>query len=85
MYSTYSSSKAAVVNFVQAMAEELYEDGIRINIMNPERTDTPMRRNNFGIEAAETLLKSKRVAEATLEAVLTNMTGQVIDVRRADT
>jgi 2-C-methyl-D-erythritol 4-phosphate cytidylyltransferase len=84
MYSTYSSSKAAVVNFVQAMAEELYDDGIRINIMNPERTDTPMRRNNFGIEAAETLLKSKKVAEATLEAVLTNMTGQVIDVRRSD-
>ncbi len=82
MYSTYSSSKAAVVNFVQAISEELYEDGIRINVINPERTDTPMRRQNFGLEEPGSLLESRKVAEATLEVVLSDFTGQVVDVRR---
>ena len=82
MYSIYSSAKAAVVNFAQAMSEEVYEDGIRINVINPERTDTPMRRSNFGIEPKDTLLESKKVAEVTLKTVVSDITGQVIDVRR---
>lgn len=82
MYSIYSSTKAAIVNFAQAMSEELYEDHVRINVMNPERTDTPMRRNNFGVEPAGTLLESRRVAVETLKTVCTNITGQVVDVRR---
>jgi len=82
LYSIYSSSKAAVVNFVQAMSEELYGDGIRINVMSPERTDTPMRRSNFGVEDPKTLLDSKKVAEETLKLVLLNITGQVVDVKR---
>lgn len=82
MYSIYSSTKAAVVDFAQAMSEEVYEDGIRINIINPERTDTPMRRSNFGIEPKDTLLESKKVAEVTLKTVVSDITGQVIDVRR---
>ena len=82
MYSVYSSSKAAVVNFAQAMSEELYENGIRINVMNPERTNTPMRRSNFGNEPLDTLLDSKTVAEEALRAVLLDITGQVVDVRR---
>lgn len=82
MYSIYSSTKAAVVNFAQAMSEEVYEDGIRINVINPERTDTPMRRSNFGIEPKDTLLESKKVAEVTLKTVVSDITGQVIDIRR---
>jgi len=82
MYSIYSSTKAAIVNFAQAMSEELYEDRIRINVINPERTDTPMRRNNFGVEPAGTLLESRKVALETLKTVCTNITGQVVDVRR---
>lgn len=50
MYSIYSSAKAAIVNFAQAVAEETAEEGICINVINPERTDTPMRRKNFGKE-----------------------------------
>jgi len=46
-YSSYSSSKAAIVNFVQALSDELYRYGIRANIICPERTDTPMRWSNF--------------------------------------
>ncbi len=82
MYSIYSSTKAAIVNFAQAMSEELFQDGIRINVINPERTDTPMRRKNFGIEAKDTLLESVKVAKETLKVVASDLTGQVIDVRR---
>ena len=56
--------------------------GISINCINPERTKTPMRQQNFGIEPDETLLMPERVAEATLRTLLTDCTGQVIDVRR---
>ena len=81
-YSIYSSTKAAIVNFVQAVAQEWDADGISINCINPERTKTPMRQQNFGVEPDETLLMPERVAEATLRTMLTDCTGQVIDVRR---
>jgi len=85
LYSTYSSTKAAIVNLVQALAEELYSDGIRINVINPERTATPMRFMAFGKEPEGSLLKSEKVAEASLKTLLSNLTGQVIDVRRSNT
>ena len=81
-YSIYSSTKAAIVNFVQAVAQEWDADGISINCINPERTKTPMRQQNFGVEPDETLLMPERVAEATLRTLFTDCTGQVIDVRR---
>jgi len=83
-YSPYSSSKAGVVNFVQALADEIYDLGIRINAICPERTDTPMRWKNFGLEPKETLLDPKSVAYATLIVALQKITGQVIDVRKKD-
>ena len=81
-YSIYSSTKAAIVNFVQAVAQEWDGDGIKINCINPERTKTPMRQRNFGIEPDDTLLMPERVAEATIQTLASNCTGQVIDVRR---
>lgn len=42
-YSIYSSTKAAIVNFVQAIAQEWEPFGIAVNCINPERTKTPMR------------------------------------------
>lgn len=41
-----------------------------------------MRFSNFGKEPEETLLKPEKVAEATLNTLLSDYTGQVIDVRR---
>lgn len=82
LYSTYSSTKAAIVNLVQALSEELISDGIRINTMNPERTATAMRFNAFGKEPEGTLLDVEKVAEASLKTLLSDLTGQVIDVRR---
>lgn len=82
-YSIYSSTKAAIVNFVQAVAQEWDGDGIKINCINPERTKTPMRQKNFGIEPDDTLLMPEKVAEATLQTLASDCTGQVIDVRRS--
>ena len=81
-YSIYSSTKAAIVNFVQAIAQEWEGYGIQINCINPERTKTPMRIHNFGIEPDNTLLTSEKVALATIQTLLSELTGQVIDVKR---
>lgn len=80
-YSLYSSTKAAVVNFMQAISQEWDSDGIRVNVINPERTKTPMRTKNFGVEPDNTLLKADEVAKVSLETLLSNATGQVIDVK----
>jgi ribitol-5-phosphate 2-dehydrogenase (NADP+) / D-ribitol-5-phosphate cytidylyltransferase len=82
-YSVYSSSNAAIVNLVQALGEEWNEFGVRVNCMNPERTNTPMRVKNFGVEAKETLLDSTSVAAASINTFTSPMTGQVVDVRLA--
>ncbi len=82
LYSIYSSTKAAIVNLTQALAEELYCDNIRINAINPERTNTPMRFKNFGKEPEESLLSSDKVAIVCLNALLSDYTGQIIDVRK---
>ena len=80
-YALYSSTKAAVVNFVQAVAEEWQQDNIRINCVNPQRTKTPMRTANFGMEDEKTLLKSKDVAEISLKTLLSNFSGEVVDIK----
>lgn len=80
-YSIYSSGKAAVVNFVQAISQEWETLGIKVNCMNPERTQTPMRIKNFGNEPEDTLLKPETVALRCIQTLLSNYTGQVIDVR----
>lgn len=82
MYCLYSSLKAAIVNFVQALSEEWFDYGIRVNCINPERTKTPMRIKNFGNEPAGTLLDPKTVAVSSLKTLLSSMTGEVIDVKR---
>lgn len=82
LYSTYSSTKAGIVNLAQALAEELTSDNIKINVINPERTATPMRFKAFGQEPEGSLLQPEIVAEASLKTLLSDLTGQVIDVRR---
>ncbi len=80
-YSLYSSAKAAVVNLVQALADEWGPDGIRVNCINPERTRTPMRRRAFGQEPADTLLSPELVARTSLDVLVSRLTGQVVDIR----
>ena len=80
-YCPYSSTKAAVVNFVQALAEEWDAEHIRVNCINPQRTHTPMRTAAFGKEPPDTLLKSEDVAEKALITLMSHFTGEVIDVK----
>lgn len=81
-YSLYSSTKAAAVNFTQAIAEEWKDFDIRVNCINPERTKTPMRIKNFGNEPANSLLEAKEVAKKSIQTLLSNFTGQVVYVKK---
>ncbi|MDR0592413.1 MAG: bifunctional cytidylyltransferase/SDR family oxidoreductase [Bifidobacteriaceae bacterium] len=81
-YALYSSSKAAVVNLAQALSEEWAGDGIKVNVVNPERTETPMRLQAFGEEPAGTLLSAEQVARASLDVLASDLTGMVVEVRR---
>ena len=80
-YSLYSSAKAAVVNVTQALADEWSTDRIRVNCINPERTRTPMRRRAFGEEPPGTLLSPELVAQASLDVLVSQLTGHVVDIR----
>ena len=80
-YSIYSSTKCATVNFVQALAEEWGQFYIRVNCINPERTKTPMRIKNFGVEPEETLLHAEDVAGVSAKVLVSELTGQVFDVK----
>jgi 2-C-methyl-D-erythritol 4-phosphate cytidylyltransferase len=83
-YSLYSSAKAAVVNLTQALADEWAESGVRVNVVNPERTGTPMRTKAFGEEPADSLLESRTVARSSLDVLLSDGTGHVLDLRKLD-
>lgn len=80
-YSIYSSTKAAVVNLGQALADEWSLDNICVNVVNPERTSTPMRTKAFGEEDPSTLLSAEDVASSCIDVMSTRTTGHVIDVR----
>ena len=80
-YALYSSTKAAVVNFIQAISEEWQSDEIRINCINPQRTKTPMRVINFGNEPEESLLKSEDVAKISLRTLTSEFSGEVVDIK----
>jgi 2-C-methyl-D-erythritol 4-phosphate cytidylyltransferase len=72
------------VNLAQGLAEEWAEDGIRVNAVSPERTDTPMRRKAFPEESRAALLQPDEVARATIGLISSPLTGQVLDVRRGE-
>lgn len=83
-YTVYSATKAATVNLVQGIAEEMAPHGVRINAINPERTATPMRSRTFGQEPPGTLLDPETVAAATLRTLMSPFSGMVVDVRLTD-
>jgi 2-C-methyl-D-erythritol 4-phosphate cytidylyltransferase len=80
-YSVYSASKAAMVNFVQGLGEELDSRNVRVNIINPDRTDTPMRQIAFSDRDRSSLLKPSTVAFAAVRVMASDTTCSVIDVR----
>lgn len=83
-YGVYSASKAAVVNLTQSLAEEWAVDGVSVNCISPQRTNTPMRTSAFGVEPAESLLSPEAVAAVSLRVLDSQLTGQVVAVRVED-
>ena len=83
-YVAYSASKAGIVNMTQGLAEEWADEGIRVNAISPERTDTPMRRKAFPDESRTGMLSAPEVAVATLGLIRSGLTGQVFDIKRHD-
>ena len=83
-YALYSSAKSAVVNLTQALSEEWAAQSIKVNVINPERTATPMRTQAFGEEPPGTLLSAEAVATTSLDVITSAITGLVVDVRRED-
>lgn len=83
-YTAYSASKAGVVNFVQGFSDEVSDYGVKVNCINPERTRTRMRQQNFGNEEEDSLLRPETVAIQCLNVLVSSITGSVIDVRKAD-
>jgi 2-C-methyl-D-erythritol 4-phosphate cytidylyltransferase len=79
-YSAYSSSKAALINLIQAAADEFPE--YRLNVLSPQRAATDLRVAAFGNdERARTLLDPDAIAESALDIIATELTGMNFDVR----
>lgn len=79
-YAAYSSSKAALVNFVQALSEEVSDFGIRVNLVSPGRVNTPLRYRNFGKEDPATLLNPDEVATTIVKALSQDTTGSIFEI-----
>lgn len=82
-YSAYSATKAGIVNLTQALAEEWEPSQVRINCINPQRTNTPMRTQAFGEEPLDSLLDPADVARVTLNVAASELTGQIVTVQVA--
>lgn len=77
--SIYSSCKAAVVNFTQALSEEFTD--LYVNTLVPQRTNTPMRKNNFPNEDTASLLSPESVAVEVVKVLSSNLTGAIFEVK----
>lgn len=80
----YSSAKAGVVNFTQGWAEE--RPDLHIHAVIPQRTDTPLRRENFPGEDSSSLLDPDTVADTVLSLLQDNeSTGLLVEVKKQET
>jgi len=80
-YPVYSAAKAAVVNFTQALAET--NPDLYVNVIVPQRTNTPMRRTNFPEENPLSLLEPKEVAEKITRLLRSaKVSGTILEVRK---
>ena len=80
-YSLYSSTKAAVVNLTQALADEWADVRRPGQLRQPRAHRHPDAHRGFGEEPAHTLLSPRAVAQTSLDVLISDLTGQVIDVR----
>jgi NAD(P)-dependent dehydrogenase (short-subunit alcohol dehydrogenase family) len=73
----YSASKAAVVNFTQALADEWRDHEITVSCIVPRRADTPMRQKAFPDEDPKLRMRPELVADAVEEMIATRFPGQI--------
>jgi len=76
----YSASKAAVVSLTESMSEILNKDNIRINCVNPGRTNTKIT-DYLGV-TGEGSLNAEDVARVIVDYSTTNLSGMVANIRR---
>ena len=81
MYSIYSSAKVSMVNFAQAISDEWADDGIRVNVINPQTMMISIRLKVFGEEPVGKLLSPEIVEKKSISTILQDYTGKVVDVR----
>ncbi len=80
-YGLYSATKAAVVNFTQALAQE--QKDLNINVIIPARTNTKMRQDNFPNEDPSSLLDPNEVALSIVSLLKqTSVTGSILEVKK---
>ena len=59
-----------MVNFAKTISDEWADDGILVNVINPQRMMTPMRLKAFGEEPVVTLLSPGIVAKKSISTIL---------------
>ena len=79
--SIYSASKAALNNLTQSLSEELLPLGIRVNCINPPRTNTAMRNREFPDENKSLLASPDEVAEDIIQYCQGNATGHIVNLK----
>ena len=81
MYSIYSSTKIAVVNYAQEITDGWADDGIRVNVINPQTMMISIRLKVFGEEPVGKLLSPAIVEKKSISTILQDYTGKIVDVR----
>lgn len=79
--SIYAASKAALNNLTQSLSEEFKHQGIRVNCINPPRTDTPMRDREFPNEDKSLLASPQKVAEDIILYCQGEATGHIVNLK----
>ena len=79
--SIYAASKAALNNLTQSLSEEFKHLGIRVNCINPPRTDTPMRDKAFPGENKSLLASPHKVAEDIILYCQGEATGHIVNLK----
>ncbi|MHA1416849.1 MAG: 2-C-methyl-D-erythritol 4-phosphate cytidylyltransferase [Candidatus Heimdallarchaeaceae archaeon] len=80
-YALYSASKAALVNFSQALATEYEDYGISVNVISPPRTRTRMYLDLHPNVNPESLYDPDEVAKVVLRYCTGTENGHVVDLK----
>ncbi len=79
----YSATKAAVVNFTQGWAQE--RPDLHIHAVVPQRTNTPMRTQNYPEDPPRDLIQPEEIAETIADLLSqTKGTGLIVEIKRLD-